>query len=268
MSTMYRLGWFSTGRGETSRDLLRAMQDKVLKGDIDARIEFVFVNREPGQAESSDLFMEFVKQYGIPLVYLGSRDFEPDLRRRSIEEWRSSYDRAVMDRIGEYRPDLCVLAGYKLVMSQDMCQQYKIINLHPAAPDGPSGTWQEVIWSLIETRASRTGAMMHLVTPELDRGPVVTYCKFPITGGPFDRHWREVEERSLALIREQQGENNALFKLIRQRGVVRELPLITATIKAFSQGLIRIEGQRVLDDSGSFVDGYDLTSEINALVSE
>jgi phosphoribosylglycinamide formyltransferase-1 len=46
-----------------------------------------------------------------------------------------------------------------------------MINLHPAAPGGPTGTWQEVIWQLIEGRAVETGVMMHLVTPELDRGP-------------------------------------------------------------------------------------------------
>jgi hypothetical protein len=75
-----------------------------------------------------------------------------------------------------------------------MCLRYNMINLHPAAPGGPAGTWQEVIWQLIRTGAHKTGVMMHLVTPELDRGPVVTYCIFSIRGStPFDGYWQEIE---------------------------------------------------------------------------
>ncbi|GAH59253.1 unnamed protein product, partial [marine sediment metagenome] len=43
-------------------------------------------------------------------------------------------------------------------------QRYNMVNLHPAAPGGPTGTWQEVIWQLIENKAEETGVMMHLVT--------------------------------------------------------------------------------------------------------
>jgi len=73
--------------------------------------------------------------------------------------------------------DLCVLAGYMLIVGPEMCTRFNMINLHPAAPGGPTGTWQDVIWQLIKQRARETGVMMHLVTPELDRGPVVSYCR-------------------------------------------------------------------------------------------
>jgi hypothetical protein len=143
-----------------------------------------------------------------------------------------------------------------------------MINLHPAAPGGPAGTWQEVIWRLIETDARSTGAMMHLVTPELDKGPVVTFCTFPIRGGSFDRCWEEIRGESLSRIKEEQGEGNALFQLIRRHGVVRELPLIISTVQAFSRGRVKITtGKRVLDAAGKPIKGYDLTEEINKKVS-
>ena len=105
---------------------------------------------------------------------------------------------------------------------------------------------------------------MHLVTPELDRGPVVTYCTFPIRGELFDRHWSAIEGKSAASIKEKPGEENALFQLIRQHGVVRELPLITTTIKAFSQGQVKITPHKqVVDTQGRPINGYDLTAEIN-----
>ena len=67
-----------------------------------------------------------------------------------------------------------------------------MINLHPAAPGGPAGTWQEVIWQLIGNEAEETGVMMHMVTPKLDKGPPVAYCTFQIRGEPFDRYWFDV----------------------------------------------------------------------------
>ena len=110
--------------------------------------------------------------------------------------------------------------------------------------------------------------MMHLVTPELDKGPPVTYCTFPIRGEPFDKYWREIEGRPVEQIKREQGEENLLFKVIRQHGAVRELPLIIATIKAFSQGEVRVTpDKQVIDARGKLIRGYNLTEEIDKKVS-
>jgi len=140
-----------------------------------------------------------------------------------------------------------------------------MINLHPAAPGGPKGTWQEVIWQLISKQAQETGVMMHLVTPELDKGPPVTYCTFSIRGKPFDRYWQEIKGLPLEEIKKQ-GENNSLFKLIRQYGLAREFPLIISTLKAFSQGKVKIMAGKVTNSEGRLISGYNLTDEINEQV--
>ena len=139
-----------------------------------------------------------------------------------------------------------------------------MINLHPAAPGGPVGTWQEVIWQLIDSKAQETGLLMNLVTPELDKGPVVAYGTFSIRGEPFDRYWQEIEGQSLEKIRREQGTKDSLFKLIRKHGLAREFPLIIATLKAFSQGRIKITAdKKVVDYDGKPIAGYNLTEEIN-----
>jgi len=154
-----------------------------------------------------------------------------------------------------------------LVVGAEMCQKYDMLNLHPATPGGPTGTWQEVIWKLIESDAEQTGAMMHLATPELDKGPVVTYCTFPIKGEPFDKHWKEVKKNPLDRVKKEQGEDNSLFKLIRQHGVARELPLIVSTIKTFSEGKVRITAdKKVVDAEGKSINGFNLTEEIDRKV--
>jgi phosphoribosylglycinamide formyltransferase-1 len=143
-----------------------------------------------------------------------------------------------------------------------------MINLHPAAPGGPQGTWQEVIWKLMEEGADETGVMMHLVTPELDKGPPVTYCTFSLRGKPFDRYWDEIKGHSIEEVKSQECENNPLFKLIRKHGLAREFPLIIATLKAFSEGKVMIEGERVVDSSGKGIEGYNLSEEIDQKVRE
>ncbi len=269
---MYQIGWFSTARGKGSQALLRAAQESIERGGTDAEVAFVFLSRDPGEAAETDNFIEQVKGYKIPLIPFSYQKFKAaktttdESAAQGLPQWRLDYDRKVMARLKEFHPDLCVLAGYMLIVGKEMCSKYNMINLHPAAPGGPTGTWREVIWQLIDERASETGVMMHLVTPELDKGPVVTYCTFPIRGEPFDRHWQAIEGKSAVEIKATKDEDSPLFRLIRRHGMARELPLIIATLKAFSQGRARIDKARVVDRQGVPVDGHDLSVEIDKMV--
>jgi len=272
---LLNIGWFSTGRDEAARQLLQAVQESISTGDIKGRINFVFSNREPGESRESDLFFDLVYSYSIPLVYFSHRKFktltqtlsckEKELHymrgpgegeaKQSQVDWRIQYDTEVNRRIKQFSPDLCVLAGYMLILGEELCQKYNMINLHPAPPGGPVGSWQEVIWKLIEGKAEKAGAMIHLVTPELDRGPVVSYCLFPINHEPFDQYW-------------QKEDKEPLFKLIRQHELAREFPLIISTLKALSRGKIVIRNGKIIDAQGNIIQGYDLTEEINRAVKE
>jgi phosphoribosylglycinamide formyltransferase-1 len=154
-----------------------------------------------------------------------------------------------------------------LIVGEEMCEKLDMINLHPAAPDGPAGTWQEVIWKLIASKAKESGVMMHLVTKELDKGPPITYCTFPIQGGNFDRLWDELEEKlktdTLQKIMSIEGDSHPLFKEIRREGVKREQPLIVYTIKAFAEQRIRLQDKNVLAGDKILTRPYCLNQEIN-----
>lgn len=256
---IYHIGWFSSGRDAAARQLLQAVWHSIAEGEIQAQICFVFSNREQGEAKESDSFFELVHGYQIPLICLSSSKF----KEKFGEGWRPRLEKEAMRRLEGFRPNLCVLAGYMLIVGEEMCQRYPMINLHPAAPGGPKGTWQGVIWRLIEERASETGVMMHLVTPKLDEGPPVTYCTFPIRGEPFDKYWDEIKGRSIAEVKAEQGEKNPLFREIRKHGLAREFPLIIATLKAFSEGKVNIKADKVVDSGGKPIKGYDLSDEID-----
>ncbi|HHJ00848.1 MAG TPA: formyl transferase, partial [Candidatus Aerophobetes bacterium] len=59
----YKIGWFSTGRDKAARDLLRAVQKSIDEGKIrNARIAFVFSNRQRGENRESDRFFQLVEK--------------------------------------------------------------------------------------------------------------------------------------------------------------------------------------------------------------
>jgi phosphoribosylglycinamide formyltransferase-1 len=269
---MYKIGWFSSGRDEAARELLTVVWDSIQNGFIKAEFDFVFSNRERGQNAESDKFFELVDSYRIPLVCFSSKTFRPDLRKENMEEWRIAYDREILARLQNYHSSLCVLAGYMLITGPELCQKFTMINLHPAEPTGPTGTWQEVIWKLISDRADTTGVMMHHVTEILDRGPPITYCHFPIRGGKFHGLWDQMEnklkDKNLEDIISEEGESEPLFSEIRVEGVRRELPLIIQTIKEFTEGRIKIEDGMVIAEGKPITGAYDLTKEIEHLISQ
>ncbi len=270
---MLKIGWFSTGKDKAARDLLTVVNNSIKQGEIEAEIAFVFCSREPDEAGESDLFIKLVEDYHIPLICFSYQKFRARAgspisgQAQTLPPWRLAYEREIMNRLQSFRPDLCVIAGYMLIIGKEMCQKYNMINLHPAAPGGPTGTWQEVIWQFIDNEAQHTGVMMHLVIPELDKGPPVTYCTFPIRGEPFDRYWQEIAGLPVNSP-ERHEAKDSLFKLIRQHELAREFPLIISTLKAFSAGDIKISPEKqVVDAEGRPINGYNLTDERNEKVA-
>lgn len=232
-----KLGWFSTGRGEGSRGLLTAALDAIDSGRLNAQIEFVFVNRERGQHAGTDRYMDLVEERGIPLVTLSSQRFRSDHGRAPWSELRGSFDEAVLELLEPYSVDVSVTAGYMLI-APVLCRHFIMVNLHPALPGGPVGMIDQVIWELIETRARESGVMIHVATEELDLGPVVAYCRFPLFGTEFASAWSEVGDRSIEQLKSAEDEDLALFQLIRNAGVDRERPLLVATLAAIGDGRI------------------------------
>lgn len=243
----FRLGWFSTGRDQAAIDLFNIIYEAVADGTIDARMAFVFVNRVEGEAIASDDFVKTVRATGIPIISVSSAAFEPEKHAAGrqdpavLEEWRLDYDRQVRHALEGHDADLIVLAGYMLIVGPELCTRYTMINLHPALPGGPTGSWQQVIHKLLDAKTSETGAMMHLVTPELDRGPAISFFKIPVRGG---------------------------FDDIRQDGVIRELPLILMTVKEFADGRLSVRNRKVYANGVELKTGYDLSAAVNAWLTE
>ncbi len=270
---MLKLGWFSTGRGPGSRNLLKAVMDQKENGNLNVEIAFVFCNwdndeEDNPKKEQRQMFFDMVKAYNIPLVTASWKKFRPDLWKKDQREWRDEYGKVLRELTGKYEFDLGILAGYMLWMDDETCRQYDMLNLHPALPTGPKGTWQEVIWQLISENADEQGIMMHICTEEWDRGAALTYCRFPIRGEGYDGLWKDMDSklkgRSLEEIKSEEGPNEPLFKKIREDGAKRELPLIVATIRAFADGKVQIRNKRLYSEGKVLEGPYDLSEQVDA----
>lgn len=258
-----KIGWFTTARDEAALSLLKIVYQKMREGFLPLEISYVFVSKEADESPQAKAFIEEARdKMNLKVISFSALRFEPELRKKDLESWRKLYHQEVLKRLPE-EVDLGMLAGYMWVASAEFCERLPLLNLHPALPGGPKGTWQEVIWQLISARSAETGVMIHRATPELDEGPPLTFVRFPIRTPEWLPLWNHTEQVLLKYhlkgLREREGEKNLLFQKIREEGVKRELPLIVFTLKYFAE------------DKISWYNGnlpYDLTEEVKNYLSK
>ncbi len=268
MIMAYPIGWFSTGRDEAARILFSSVNDN--KSKLGIEIAYVFCNRERSESPVTNSFLSDVLNANIPLVCFSSKKF-----REKYQDWREPYHHEAMKLLEQYRKgvDIDMFAGYMLYASEEMSKKYRLLNLHPATPWGPKGTWQEVIWELMDTGAEETGVMLHRATKDLDRGPPVTYCKFRIIGSDFDGHWEDYRDQRKKLTTEEMKEkypdsgypesSHPLFVAIREAGFKREIPALLHTIGEFAKHNVEFQGDFVISHGKTLGSGHDITELVD-----
>lgn len=239
-----RIAWLTTGRGPGSYGALEALFAAIDDG-LPVELAVAFVNRERGEFEATDRLLDLLESRGVPVETLSSVRFRKargGSRSRPGEPlppWRRAFDEAAAERLAPYSFDLAVMFGYMLIATEPLYGRFPIINDHPALPDGPTGAYQEVIAQLIATGATESGCMYHLVTGDLDRGPVLSYCRFPIPADPSAHVPPDATRADI--------EDLPLYDEIRARGVARERPFLTETLRALHEGRLIVPSAEPLD---------------------
>ena len=113
----------------------------------------------------------FARERGIPLAELSLKGF-------ASEEDR---DAAMRDFFKEHGVELVVDAGYDRIHTQPLLDAYRgrIINVHPSLLPQFGGTL-DAIEHALRSGVSKTGATVHLVTEDLDAGPIITQESVPV----------------------------------------------------------------------------------------
>jgi phosphoribosylglycinamide formyltransferase-1 len=112
--------------------------------------------------------LERAREHGIDAVCISPKQFEN----------RDSFNRAFLDKVNHYQPDLIVLAGFLVVIPEMMIQAYRnrIINIHPSLIPSFCGTGYyglKVHEGALERGVRVTGATVHFVDEGTDTGPII-----------------------------------------------------------------------------------------------
>lgn len=153
MSQHPRLGVLLSGRGSN----FQALVDAVQAGRLAASIVVAIANRPDAAG------LARARQAGIEALYLGHRDYPS----------RDDFDRALAGELRRRSVDLVCLAGFMRRLGPAMLEAYpeRILNVHPSLlPSFPGVDAQR---QALEYGVKVAGATVHLVTAELDAGPIV-----------------------------------------------------------------------------------------------
>jgi phosphoribosylglycinamide formyltransferase 1 len=93
---------------------------------------------------------------------------------------RASFDAALAARIDHHMPDLIVLAGFMRILGADFVNRYagRLMNIHPSLL--PAFTGLDTHRRALEAGCKIHGCTVHLVTPELDHGPIIAQAAVPV----------------------------------------------------------------------------------------
>lgn len=108
------------------------------------------------------------EQNGIDAVCVSPKDF-PD---------REAFNRAFLEKVNEYHPDLIVLAGFLVAIPAAMIESYRnrIINIHPSLIPlfcGVGFYGLKVHEAALARGVKVTGATVHFVDEGTDTGPII-----------------------------------------------------------------------------------------------
>jgi phosphoribosylglycinamide formyltransferase-1 len=155
-----RIAVLISGRGSN----LQALIDAQTSGQLGATIALVVSNRPDagGLTKAEDA--------GIPTRVVNHKDFAD----------RPSFERALVDVLRRADVRLVCLAGFMRLLGPTFLDAFpqRILNLHPSLlPAFPGTDGARQAW---EHGVKVAGATVHLVTADLDGGPIVRQAAVPV----------------------------------------------------------------------------------------
>jgi phosphoribosylglycinamide formyltransferase-1 len=159
LDTTLEIAVFASGRGSN----FKAVLEKIRSGIITrARIAIVISNSSSAGA------LEIARENSIPTLHISRAQFTSD----------EEFTHALLSALHAHSVNFILLAGYMKMMPKEIIQHYRhrIINIHPALLPSFGGKGMfghHVHEAVLAYGAKVSGATVHIVDEEYDRGPVV-----------------------------------------------------------------------------------------------
>ena len=160
-----------SGSGSNMAAIVNAAKRDNWKDLCDARVAAVISNRADAQG------LQFAREQGIATETLYHKAFAS----------REEFDTALTQLIDKHEtpghPVLVVLAGFMRILTPGFVGHYagRLVNIHPSLLPAFAGlkTHQRAI----DAGCKVAGATVHLVTAELDHGPILAQAVVPVLPG-------------------------------------------------------------------------------------
>jgi phosphoribosylglycinamide formyltransferase 1 len=154
------LGVLASGSGSN----FEAVATAIASGQINARIGLLIYNN-PGAK-----VVDRAARLGVPVLLLNHRDYGS----------REDLDRAIVAAFQAQGVDWVIMAGWMRIVTAVMIEAFplRMINVHPSLL--PSFKGAKAIEQAIEAQVTITGCTVHLVTLEMDSGPILAQAAVPV----------------------------------------------------------------------------------------
>ena len=156
-----------SGGGSNMAAIVRAAQQQDWAGRHGARVAAVLSNKVDAGG------LAFAREQGIPTQVLDHKAYAS----------REEFDAALAQAIDAYDPAVVVLAGFMRILTPGFVQHYegRLVNIHPSLLPAFPGlhTHQRAI----DAGCKVAGATVHMVTAELDAGPILAQAAVPVLPG-------------------------------------------------------------------------------------
>jgi phosphoribosylglycinamide formyltransferase-1 len=195
---------FASGRGSNFQAILSAID----AGHLPARITVLISNRSDAGA----------------LDIAGARRIQTSHLSQKMFPSEEALAEAMLNVLSQQRAELLVLAGYLKKIPLQVVRRYRsrIVNIHPALlPSfGGAGMYGHFVHEAVIASGTKvSGATVHIVDEEYDRGPIVM-------------------QKTVEIVQEDTPDSLAA-KVLKIEHEIYPLAL-----KAFAEGKIKIEGRK------------------------
>jgi len=201
--------------------------------------------------------IEKLQERGLPVEELDKAPFFPAEGR--TEEARNRYFERVLEKVEPFDPDLILLSGFMQIVTEPLLSQFEdaLLNVHPAdlriEESGERkfrGT--DAVYDAVKGGVGETRSTAHLVTAEVDGGPIVTLSRsFPVQKGLVRTLQRKAPNKLRSYV-------EALQEWMKWEGdgpaVDRALDLIGSG--SVGRGRGSEKGLLLREEGGNFIRGY------------
>ncbi|MBS5880942.1 MAG: phosphoribosylglycinamide formyltransferase [Lachnoanaerobaculum sp.] len=156
---MFDIVCLVSGGGTNLAAIIKAIEEKQIKN---VRIKAVISNNSDAYA------LERAKNAGIDAKCISPKNFSN----------RDGFNKALLDELKRLNPDLIVLAGFLVNISEDIVKAFenKIINIHPSLIPSFCGKGYyglKVHEAALKRGVKVTGATVHFVDAGIDTGRII-----------------------------------------------------------------------------------------------